>query len=147
MKNLALAGCALFSILIFNGCTPTKAVRGNILQDYQIQEVKAGIDTRSDVLHKLGSPTTQAPFDENVWYYLGQTTEKRGILDPEVTEERVVVVLFNDAGIVEAIEDVDNQRIDLPYARDKTPTTGNEITAVQQLLGNLGRFNRAPEEY
>ena len=44
------------------------------------------------------------------------------------------------------IEDVDNQRIDLPYARDKTPTTGNEITAVQQLLGNLGRFNRAPEE-
>lgn len=128
------------------GCTPTHTVRGNFLQDYQIAEVEVGKDTPSDVMQKLGSPTTRAPFDNRIWYYIGQETEKRGILDPDVTDERIIVVTFNDRGVVETMEDVDNQRLDLPYVKRKTPTSGNEMTAVQQLVGNLGRFNKATNE-
>lgn len=129
------------SVLLTCACTPTVAQRGNKLEDYQIEEVVTGIHTRTDVLRLLGSPTTKAPFDENIWYYIGQETKKRGILDPKVTDERIVVVAFNEEGIVQDLRDVDAERLNIPVERSKTPTHGNDITVMQQLLGNLGKFN------
>lgn len=137
-----LLGVALIGL---SACSPTKDVRGNLLQDYQISSVQAGVDTRSEVMRKLGSPTTTAPFDDKVWYYLGQETEKRGILDPEVKSERIVAVFFDENGIVTKLENVDPHRNDVPYVREKTPTSGQELTVMQQLLGNMGRFNKNPE--
>ena len=140
-KNLLLTSALAAGMFAIAACTPTVAQRGNMVEDYQMEKVITGIHTRTDVLRLLGSPTTQAPFDENVWYYLGQTTEKRGILDPEVTEERVVVVAFDADGIVQTVQEVDSGRLDIPIERSKTPTHGNDMTIMQQLLGNLGKFN------
>lgn len=122
-------------------CTPTIAQRGNMLQDYQISEVQKNIHTRTDVLRILGSPTTQATFDQNIWYYIGQETEKRGILDPEVIKERIVVVAFNEEGIVQTVQDIDRGRINVPISDAKTPTHGNDPSLAQEFFGNLGRFN------
>ena len=141
MKNFkALALTGLTAVMIA-GCAPTHNVRGNIIEDYRLAEVQSGVDSRTEVLRKLGSPTTTAPFDENVWYYLGQEVEKKGILDQRVIDERIIVVFFDEEGIVSDIQEVDNQRADLPYVRRKTPTSGNEVTFLQQLVGNLGKFN------
>lgn len=139
-KFLKIIFCCLVTANII-ACSPVIAQRGNLLQDYQVNDIIAGQHTRSDVLRVLGSPTTQSTFDSNIWYYIGQETEKRGILDDEVISERIVVVSFTEEGIVKTIEDRDTQRLQIPYARSKTPTHGNELTFTQQLLGNMGRFN------
>ena len=131
----------LSTCLLINACTPVVAQRGNMLEDYQMEEVKAGTSTRSDVLRNFGSPTTKSTFDSNVWYYIGQETEKKDILDPKVVKERVVLVAFNDEGIVETVQDVDRERMNIPYERSKTPTHGNDITIMQEFFGNLGKFN------
>jgi len=137
----------LASTAVISACTPTTNVRGNMLQDYQIKEVQTGKDNTSNVLRKLGSPTTKAPFDDNIWYYLGQKTEKHGILDPQVVDAQVVVVSFNDKGIVKEIVKIDSEQMDdIPYSREKTHTSGQEVTVLQQLLGNLGRFNPPSSE-
>ncbi len=126
-------------------CTPTMANRGNLLEDHQLQQIKTGEHTRNDVLKVLGSPTTVAPFDENTWYYIGQETEKRGILDPEILKERVVVVTFSpEDGKVAKVADASKGREDIPVSRESTPTHGQQNSLAQQLLGNLGRFN--PQE-
>jgi outer membrane protein assembly factor BamE (lipoprotein component of BamABCDE complex) len=130
------ATCAIIA-----ACTPTVAQRGNMLEDHQLTQVVTGIHTRSDVLRILGSPTAQAPFNENIWYYIGQKTEKRGILDPEVTDERIVAVRFDEAGTVQAINEVKDSRMEIPIERSKTATHGNDVTFMQQMFGNLGRFN------
>lgn len=132
--------CAVF----LSACTPVIAQRGNMLEDYQLQQVKAGENTPSDIIRLLGSPTTKDPFDDNVWYYIGQETAKRGILDPEVTKERIVVVQFDPDGYVHRIGDMVDGHISVPISRDKTPTYGNDLTVIQQLLGNIGKFN--PQE-
>lgn len=139
LKTLLLALC-----LGAAACTPTVEQRGNMLQDYQIQQVAPGVHSRTDVLRLLGSPTSESTFDSNTWYYIGQTTEKHGIFDPEVIEHRVVEVGFDQDGIVTHVAEVNGDRIDVPYAREKTATHGNDLTVMQQLLGNLGRFN--PQE-
>ena len=138
MKSL-LVGAAFCTLI--GACSPTTAQRGNMVQDFQLVAVQPGVSTRSDVLRNMGSPTTKAPFNENVWYYIGQTTEKHGILDPEVVDERVVVIVFDDNDTIVQAGELDRERIDLPIDRDKTPTYGNEMTALQQLLGNLGKFS------
>lgn len=142
MKNVFATILIAFSLMAAAACTPTVNVRGNLVDDYKLAQVQKGVDTRTDVLRKIGSPTTIAPFDDNVWYYLGQTTEKRGILDDKVTDERIIVVMFNPEGVVEQINDVDSKRQDIPYVERATPTSGNDITVMQQMLGNLGKFNK-----
>jgi outer membrane protein assembly factor BamE (lipoprotein component of BamABCDE complex) len=123
-------------------CTPTEATRGNIVEDYRMAEIVPGVSSRTNVLKSLGSPTTVSPFDDNVWYYIGQKTEKTGIFDPKVVDKKVVVVAFNQDGIVEAIDKVNADQINVPTVRRKTPTSGNDITVLQQLIGNIGKFNK-----
>lgn len=53
--------------LALPACTPTQAARGNMVEDYRLSEVVPGISTKTNVLKSLGSPTTIAPFDDNVW--------------------------------------------------------------------------------
>lgn len=140
-KKCTIQYMAAIALLVTTACSPTIAQRGNLLEDHQIEQVQAGTSSRSDVLRNLGSPTTKSTFDSNVWYYIGQETEKRGILDPEIVEERIILVAFNDEGLLEALQEIDRERIDIPFERAKTPTHGNERTITQEFLGNLGKFN------
>ena len=141
MQKKSLTIFCLLTLTAASACTPVASQHGNLLQDYQIEEVNVGQHTRSDVLRILGSPTTQSTFNPNIWYYIGQETEKYGILDHEIKNERILAVTFNDKGIVDSVAPMDGERQNIPYARTKTPTHGNELTLMQQLLGNLGRFN------
>ena len=140
MKTINSILLVLFALFVV-ACTPTTTTRGNIVEDFRITEVTPGVSNKTNVLKSLGSPTTIAPFDENVWYYIGQKMEKKGIFDPKVVEEQVLVVAFDPEGIVQTIERVDASRNDIPKVRRKTHTGGNDVGIVEQLLGNVGRFN------
>ena len=129
-------------LLVFSGCSPTTANRGNLVEDFRLDEVLIGISSRSDVIRHIGSPTTQSPFDENIWYYMGQKTEKHSVFDPQVVEEKIVMVAFDNKGIVQKIEHIDNGRINVPLVERETPTSGNDFTVMQQIIGNIGRFNK-----
>jgi outer membrane protein assembly factor BamE (lipoprotein component of BamABCDE complex) len=64
-----------------------------------------------------------------------------------VTERQVLVVKFAKDGKVTAIETVGldkGKEID-PVDR-KTPTHGNKLTIIEQIIGNLGRFKSKASE-
>ena len=143
MKTLILL--SVISLTLLGACTPVVATRGNLLEEYQMKEVLPGIDGKDDVVRKIGSPTTMAPFDDNTWYYMGQRTEKRGILDPKLVQEKIVVVKFDADGKVGSVAERREGREDVPIVQRTTPVTGNEFTFLQQMLGNIGKFN-APKE-
>jgi outer membrane protein assembly factor BamE (lipoprotein component of BamABCDE complex) len=146
MHKTRILLCTASLLAVLSACTPTVAQRGNMLEDYQMKAIVSGVHTRSDVLRILGSPTTQAPFNDNLWYYIGQETEKKGILDPKVTQERIVEVAFNEDGTVQYLKEMPkNSRIDVPIERHKTTTKGNETSITQEFFGNLGRFNTKQE--
>ena len=130
-------------MLGLSACTPMKAVRGNLVDDDRLAVVTPGTSTQSDVVRALGSPTTTDPFDANIWYYIGEKTEKKGILDPKVTDERIVRAVFDgQTGVLTSIAPLDTARVDIPINKSITPTSGSEMTAVQQVMGNLGKFNK-----
>jgi len=130
------------TVLILAGaCTASETTRGNFLFAEDVQLIEPARSTQTDVLNILGSPTAKAVFDENTWYYVGLKTEKESFFDEKVVDRQVYKVVFDDSGMVQAITEEQTESVNVPLASRVTPTSGNEVTFLQQVLGNIGKFN------
>lgn len=128
-------------LLAVSACSATKTTRGNYLFVEDIQTIVPQTSTESDVLNILGTPTAKAVFDENTWYYVGLKTEKESFFDEKIVDRQVYKINFDADGIVQTLSLVENESVDVPLASRVTPTSGNEVTFLQQILGNIGKFN------
>ena len=126
---------------LISACTPMTATRGNFLAPEDVNRIQPMVSTDYDVLNILGTPTTKAVFDDNTWYYVGLKTEKESFFDEKVTDRKIYQIKFDEAKFVESVTEVDADPMDIPIASRTTPTSGNEVTALQQILGNIGKFN------
>ncbi|WP_247882040.1 outer membrane protein assembly factor BamE [Azospirillum sp. TSH100] len=105
-------------------------------------ELQPGQSRRDDVAAVLGTPTSVGTFDPNVWYYIGQKTEKTAFFEPEVTERRVVVAHFDNNGVLREIKTLDKSNgQDIDLVERTTPTAGREMGFLEQMMGNVGRFS------
>lgn len=127
-------------------CDRKVAVRGNMPDPEVVLEVQPGYSNRNDVLQILGSPSTVSTFQDDIWYYIGYRTEQFAFLEPDVVDRSVLVVAYNDAGVVDdtRLYTVEDGEIIDPVSRE-TPTEGRELTILQQLFGNIGKFPSAQE--
>jgi outer membrane protein assembly factor BamE (lipoprotein component of BamABCDE complex) len=136
----------LFSIglmVLFCACTPKIDVRGNLPDPERLSEIVLGEHSRLEIEEILGTPSSITLFDQGAaWLYISQRTETVAFFAPEIKERKVLILKFDEEGIVTMVEALtaENGKIILPIER-KTPTAGNEFTLIDQLFGNLGRFN------
>jgi outer membrane protein assembly factor BamE (lipoprotein component of BamABCDE complex) len=129
-----------FSLL---ACTPSISTRGHMLDADEIASLKPGATTRAEVLQNLGTPTSTSTFDADVWYYIGQKAEKRAFMTDAVREHQVVALAFGPSGVLEAMVrrgSSDFKNI-TPLSRS-TPSAGKKLGFLEQLVGNLGKFNK-----
>ncbi|MGO1117264.1 outer membrane protein assembly factor BamE [Rhodovibrionaceae bacterium A322] len=131
----------LTTLLGLGACEYQVNVRGNMPDPDEVAEILPGISNRSDVSEILGSPSTVSTFEDQVWYYIGQRTEQLAFFAPETTDRSVLVIEFNENGVVDDTRfyTVEDGKV-IDHVSRKTPTHGKELTVVQQLIGNLGRF-------
>lgn len=140
------AGAILFG-LIATACTPTVQTHGYRLDPEMMAQVEPGRTTREDVLQLLGSPSSVATFDQSTWYYITQRTERMSFYQDEVVAQDVVAIGFNDQGTVAEVGalGMDDAR-EVALVERETPTSGNELSAIEQFIGNIGRFNLPRDE-
>ena len=126
---------------VLGACEQSVQVRGNIPDQEVVSKINPGVHSRVDIASLLGSPSTVSTFEDRKWYYIGQKSTQFAFFDPEVLERKVLVVSFDDDGYVTATRTygLEDGKIIDPVDRI-TPTEGRELSIVQQLLGNLGRF-------
>lgn len=123
-------------------CAPTRDNRGYVLNERVVQGITPGTDTRDTVLVALGTPSATGTFEQNRWYYIGALTESAPYKRPDVLDQQVVAIAFTERGVVSDI-----QRFTLADAMAITPveretaTRGREMNALEQFMGNIGRFN------
>ena len=134
--------CAALLALALAACTGRVDTRGNLADPEAVSQITPGESTRGTVEDLLGSPTTVATFNDSTWYYIGRKTERFAFFKPEVLEQQVVAIHFDQAGTVEDVKiyGPDDAR-EVELVDRTTPTAGKELTVLQQLFGNLGRFN------
>jgi outer membrane protein assembly factor BamE (lipoprotein component of BamABCDE complex) len=149
-----LLAASLYSICLGGGplvglsaCSPIIQQEGNVPDPDQVVQINPGVDDKNRVMQLLGSPSAVSTFEDHTWYYISRRTEQIAFLDPSVTEQEVLAINFNDNNIVDAMKvyGLEDGRIVQPVDRI-TPTHGNDLTIVQQLLGNLGRFNSSDKK-
>jgi outer membrane protein assembly factor BamE (lipoprotein component of BamABCDE complex) len=129
-------------IVALAGCTPTVDQRGNLPDPVKLAEIQPGVTTKDGIAQLLGTPSTVSTFNDKTWYYISRRTEQVAFWDPTVLDQEVVVVAFDDSGIVRDVGRrtlADGEAIE-PSARE-TPAPGHELTFIEQLIGNVGRFS------
>ncbi len=138
---------AMTLAMAVTACAPIRATRGNIVEDEKVAELQVGASTVNDVLDVLGTPTTVGTFNERVWYYIGQRTERMSFFEPDIIERRVLMVAFDETGVLQQMEErgLDDAQ-DVELVERETPTLGRRITFFEQMFGNLGRFSPTGDE-
>ena len=135
----AIALCA--ASLALAACGTAIQVRGNMPEPEDVAVIEPGVHSRQDIVDLLGSPSAVSTFQDRKWYYIGQKTKQFAFARPEVLDRSVLVVTFDEAGYVD-----ETVNYSLADAREVepvdriTPTEGKDLTILQQLFGNLGRF-------
>lgn len=138
-----LCGLALGTALaVTSACTTRIATHGNLPDPDKLADIVPGEVAKDEVAEILGSPSSVAMFGEDVWYYISEREETTAFLPPELTDRKVVAVHFDSEGVVSSVDTLglEDGRAINPVERT-TPTAGNDITILQQFLGNLGRYN------
>lgn len=132
---------ALFSLALM-GCETKYITRGHILDPELVASLEKGKDDRRKVAQSLGSPSTLPTFNDRVWYYVSEKLSKEGFLEPEVQSRNILVVVFDEKDLLTEIKNLDlsdGQGVEI--VQRITPTEGQDLTILRQLLGNIGRFS------
>ena len=136
-----LAAVALLALI---GCETVVHTRGHLPSAKRVAEIQPGRSNRADIEELLGTPSTRAVFDKEIWLYIGSREETSVFAKPKLLERRILTIRFNQRGVVEELKSYDatNGRL-VQLVERETPTKGRELTFIEQLVGNFGRFGTA----
>jgi outer membrane protein assembly factor BamE (lipoprotein component of BamABCDE complex) len=144
-RTAILPSVVLLAGLLLGGCSVFQAestLRGNRVDADQLKELVPGTSTRADVTALIGSPTARATFDDNTWLYVSEVTRPRVARTPGVLNQHVVVLSFNDQGVLQDVKRLnEDDSVPVTVVARTTPSPGTEASFLQQLFGNIGRFN------
>ncbi len=143
MRIWRFSTAIVFSAYLLAACETRIETRGNLPDPDLLETVQSSEHSRDQVAQLLGSPSTVAMFENETWFYISERRETFAFFEPEVLERKIVIVQFDDAGLLKTVAEVglEDGQIVIPVDRE-TPTLGNDLNAIQQMLGNIGRFNR-----
>ncbi len=131
-----LAGCTGAEKL---GLNPSETLtQGYVIDQQQIDQVPVG-SSREQVILALGSPSTTATFDNEVFYYISQTRKRPvAFLNPHIVNQRVLAVYFGADGRVTQIANYglkDGRVFD--FISRTTPTGGKDQNFIGQMIAGV----------
>ena len=136
-----LRPAALLSAVALAGCAISEDQRGHLPDPEKLAQIQPGNTTKEQVVRILGSPSSASTFDDNVWYYISRRVKQVAFFKPDVLDQQVYIVDFDDKGVV---KDIGHKTLadaeHITPAPGATPSPGRELSFMEQLLGNIGRF-------
>ncbi|NWH08481.1 MAG: outer membrane protein assembly factor BamE [Alphaproteobacteria bacterium] len=140
LQKVALASALGLTLGAATACAPVVTQRGYIPDPERIASIQVGVDDKTTISERLGSPSNVATFDSDTWYYISSREEQFVFFHPEPVKRDILAISFNPDGRVAGIEHYglkDGQVF--AFSDNITPTKGRELTFLQQMFGNLGR--------
>lgn len=129
-------------MLALGACAPRIDTRGNQVHAEDIATIEAGQSTRNQIMERFGAPSSRGHYGVETWYYISEVTETTAFFAPEVKDRQIIAIEFDAAGLVASVKTLDNTSAEtVELAPGETPTAGNTLNFIEQILSNLGRFN------
>ena len=138
LRSIAAAGVIAISAV---ACAPVVSQRGYVPNEDLIADIRVGIDNKDSVLTTFGSPSTVSSVDASAWYYISSIHEQVAFYAEQPVDREIVVVYFDDTDTVKQLGyyGLEDGKI-VNFIDRETPTRGKQLTFLQQMFGNLGRF-------
>ena len=141
MKRFINLSFCLLLCFTFSSCLKTYKNVGYTFDEQKLDQIKINKSSSSFVKTILGSPSAKSEFGEDIWYYISTEYESIAFLDPKIKSQEIVALEFSD-NVVSSIKryDADNAK-NISFRGDITKTGGQKLGTLEQLLGNIGKFN------
>ncbi|MCX8998970.1 outer membrane protein assembly factor BamE [Rhizobiaceae bacterium BDR2-2] len=141
----ALLIAALSSVAALSSCTTAEVMHNGYVVDQESLDLVPVGASREQALLTLGTPSTTATFDNEVFYYISQKrTRAVAFMKPKLVEQNVLAIYFNKDGVVErrANYSLQDGRVFDTISRT-TPTGGRDLTFLQQILSGASGAGNA----
>jgi outer membrane protein assembly factor BamE (lipoprotein component of BamABCDE complex) len=116
------------------GCFVQTYNRGYVVPEGALEQVPLGA-TQEQVLIVLGTPSTVATVNGEVFYYISQRGEQAAFLPQKIVDQRVIAVYFDRNRRVERLADYrlqDGKVFD--FVSRTTPTGGKELSYLNYMF-------------
>lgn len=140
MTSTRATVAAVLLASLSSACASIRENHGYVAEAATHEEpIQPGVDNKSTVLARFGSPSTRGAFDDESWYYISTSTKQYAFLTPATVRREVTAVRFGKDDVVASVEafGLERGRV-IKYSGDKTPTRGRELSILEQLLGSIG---------
>ena len=119
-------------------CFQESFQKGYIVPDGALEQIPIGA-SQEQVLIVLGTPSTVATVNGEVYYYISQRAERPIAFMPQaVVDQRVVAVYFDKTRRVERLANYGMQDGKIfDFVSRTTPTAGRELNYLQAILQGL----------
>ncbi|MDF1607145.1 outer membrane protein assembly factor BamE [Hoeflea sp. YIM 152468] len=140
-RNLRLgAAVAVVSAIVLTGCTTSEVFNQGYVVDQTALDLTPVGSSREQVLLSLGTPSTTATFDNEVFYYVSQKRVRGAMfMKPKLVDQSVLAVYFSEDGTVSQIANYtlkDGRVFDM--ISRTTPTGGVDKSFLAQVLSGAG---------
>ncbi|MFB9951111.1 outer membrane protein assembly factor BamE [Rhizobium puerariae] len=122
-----------------SGCTSMQLgdtmYNGYVVDQQSLNLIPVG-SSREQVLLTMGTPSTTATFDNEVFYYISQKRSRPvAFMKPKLVDQTILAVYFDRDGVVarRANYTMQDGKVFDTISRT-TPTGGRDLTFLQQLL-------------
>lgn len=146
--NLALPGirswAAAAAILAAVACSPIYESHGYAPSEAELRQLAVGGSGKGEVANAIGQPMVVNDRYGDSWFYVRSRFRIYGMEEAEVVDRSVVVVSFDESGIVSNVERyslADGKAVAL--SRRVTETNLGRLNIVEQLLRSVGRVDPA----
>ena len=134
----AATGLAMTGLL---ACAPVIDNRGYVFDESLLPQLKVGTTSQTDIITLMGSPSTASTLNSGAYYYISSKFITEAYRAPRETERRVLAIFFDED---KKVRDLGFYTLEdgniVTLVERTTETQGRELSFLQQIFGNLGRF-------
>ena len=140
-RGLRMAAALALLCAALTGCTGEQFQKGYILPPNALEQIPIGA-SQDQVLIVMGTPSTVATLNGEVFYYISQRSERKvAFMNQQVVDQRVIAIYFDKNRQVQRLANYglqDGKIFD--FISRTTPTSGQELSYLTPLFKLLS-FN------
>gem|GEM_PF-3975546 len=122
-------------------CLKSTSWHGYNFDEQKIAQLKEKSTTQEKVIEVLGSPSLTSTYGDTVYFYIGSELQRVAFLSPKISKYKVMKIAFHNGKISEISHFQESDLRKLKIIGERTRIKGNEVNAIEQLIGNIGRFS------
>ena len=111
-----------------------------------INNIKVNLTTKQNIVEEYGEPLIKGVYDDSYWYYISYQTKQYGFGKRKYIKINIAEIKFNQ-NTVSFVKLYDKSNLnEIKFSKDITNTSGKKLSAIEQIIGNIGRFRITPRE-